>query len=63
MEMDFQTKAAKFMCAQTEEDVQETITLFTDKQKDMMLKVLQKYCRKETCGPEKVQNESQLTSE
>lgn len=53
MKMDFQTKAAKFMCAQTEEDVQETIALFTDKQKDMMLKVLLKYFRGETCIPEK----------
>ena len=46
--MDFQTKAAKFICAQTEEEVQKTIDLFTDKQKDMMLKVLLKYCRGET---------------
>lgn len=45
--MNFQTKAAKFMCAQTEEEVQEAIDLFTDKQKDMMLKVLLKYCREE----------------
>lgn len=51
--MDFQTKAAKFMCAQTEEDMQAAIELFTDNQKDMMLKVLLKYCRGETRMPEK----------
>ena len=41
--MNLGLKAVRLLNAQTEQEVDEAIKLFTDKQKDMMLKVLLKY--------------------
>ena len=38
--MNFGQKAVKLLNAETEQGIEDAISLFTDKQKDMMLKVL-----------------------
>lgn len=43
--MNSEKKILQFLNAQTEQEIEEVISLFTDKQKDMMLKVLLKCYR------------------
>ena len=43
VKMDFGLKALQLLNAKTEQKIEEAIGLFTDKQKDMMLKVLLGY--------------------
>ena len=50
--MEFGLKALQFLNAKTEQEIEEAIGLFTDKQKDMMLKVLLKCYRGEATTPE-----------
>ena len=50
--MNLGLKAVRLLNAQTEQEVDEAIKLFTDKQKDMMLKVLLKYYHGEETTPE-----------
>lgn len=52
--MNLELKALQLLNAKSEQEIDETISLFTDKQKDMMLKVLLKYCRGEKATPERV---------
>ena len=52
--MNFGQKAVKLLNAKTEQGIEDTISLFTDKQKDMMLKVLLKCYRGETTTPEEL---------
>ena len=41
--MNLELKALQLLNAKSEQEIDEAISLFTDKQKDMMLKVLLKY--------------------
>lgn len=52
--MNLELKALQFLNAKSEQEIDEAISLFTDKQKDMMLKVLLKYCRREEATPERI---------
>lgn len=52
--MNFGQKAVKLLNAKTEQEIEDAISLFTDKQKDMMLKVLLKCYRGETTTPEEL---------
>jgi len=52
--MNLGLKAVRLLNAQTEQEVDEAIKLFTDKQKDMMLKVLLKYYHGEEITPEEL---------
>lgn len=52
--MNFGLKAVKLLNAKTEQEIEEAISLFTDKQKDMMLKVLLKCYRGEATTPEEL---------
>lgn len=52
--MNLGLKAVRLLNAQTEQEVDEAIKLFTDKQKDMMLKVLLKCYRGEATTPEEL---------
>lgn len=52
--MNLGLKAVRLLNAQTEQEVDEAIKLFTDKQKDMMLKVLLKYYHGEETTPEEL---------
>lgn len=45
--MNLELKALQLLNAKSEQEIDEAISLFTDKQKDKMLKVLLKYCRGE----------------
>ena len=51
--MNLELKALQFLNARSEQEIDEAIKLFTDKQKDMMLKVLLKNCRGEETTLEK----------
>ena len=51
--MNFGQKAVKLLNAETEQGIEDAISLFTDKQKDMMLKVLLKCYRGEAITPKK----------
>lgn len=42
--MDFKTKVLKVMTAKTESEIDDAIGLFTDKQKDMLIRALLKCC-------------------
>ena len=44
----------KLLNAKTEQEIEDAISLFTDKQKDMMLKVLLKCYRGEATTPEEL---------
>lgn len=50
--MNSEKKILQFLNARTEQEIEKAISLFTDKQKDMMLKVLLKCYRGETTTPE-----------
>lgn len=52
--MNFGQKAVKLLNAKTELEIEDAISLFTDKQKDMMLKVLLKCYRGEATTPEEL---------
>ena len=52
--MNFGLKAVQLLNAKTEQEIEEAISLFTDKQKDMMLKVLLKCYRGEAITPEEL---------
>ena len=52
--MNFGLKAVKLLNAKTEQEIEEAISLFTDKQKDMMLKVLLKCYRGDATTPEEL---------
>lgn len=52
--MNFELKAVQLLNAKTEQEIEEAISLFTDKQKDMMLKVLLKCYRGEATTPEEL---------
>lgn len=52
--MNFGLKAVQLLNAKTEQEIEEAISLFTDKQKDMMLKVLLKCYRGEATTPEEL---------
>ncbi len=52
--MNFGQKAVKLLNAKTEQEIEDAISLFTDKQKDMMLKVLLKCYRGEATTPEEL---------
>ena len=52
--MNLGLKAVRLLNAQTEQEVDEAIKLFTDKQKDMMLKVLLKCYRREAMTSEEL---------
>ena len=52
--MEFGLKALQFLTAKTEQEIEEAIGLFTDKQKDTMLKVLLKCYRGDTTTPEEL---------
>lgn len=52
--MNFGQKAVKLLDAETEQGIEDAISLFTDKQKDMMLKVLLKCYRGEAITPEEL---------
>ena len=52
--MNLGLKAVQLLNAQTEQEVDEAIKLFTDKQKDMLLKVLLKYYHGEETTPEEL---------
>jgi len=52
--MNLELKALQLLNAKSEQEIDEAISLFTDKQKDMMLKVLLKYCRGEEATPERI---------
>lgn len=52
--MNFGQKAVKLLNAKTEQEIEDAISLFTDKQKDMMLKVLLKCYRGDTTTPEEL---------
>ena len=54
VKMEFGLKALQFLNAKTEQENEEAIGLFTDKQKDMMLKVLLKCYRGDTTTPEEL---------
>ena len=54
VKMDFGLKALQLLNAKTEQKIEEAIGLFTDKQKDMMLKVLLKCYRGDTTTPEEL---------
>lgn len=52
--MNFGLKAVKLLNAKTEQEIEEAISLFTDKQKDMMLKILLKCYRGDATTPEEL---------
>jgi len=52
--MNFGLKAVKLLNAKTEQEIEDAISLFTDKQKDMMLKVLLKCYRGDATTPEEL---------
>lgn len=52
--MNYGQKAVKLLNAKTEQEIEDAISLFTDKQKDMMLKVLLKCYRGEATTPEEL---------
>ena len=52
--MNFGQKAVKLLNAKTEQEIEDAISLVTDKQKDMMLKVLLKCYRGEATTPEEL---------
>ena len=52
--MNFGQKAVQLLNAKTEQEIEDVISLFTDKQKDMMLKVLLKCYRGDTTTPEEL---------
>lgn len=52
--MNFGLKALQLLNAKTEQEIEDAINLFTDKQKDMMLKVLLKCYRGDATTPEKL---------
>mgnify|MGYP007135444607 FL=1 len=52
--MNFGHKAVKLLNAETEQGIEDAISIFTDKQKDMMLKVLLKCYRGEAITPEEL---------
>ena len=52
--MNYGLKAVKLLNAKTEQEIEDAISLFTDKQKDMMLKVLLKCYRGEATTPEEL---------
>lgn len=52
--MNFGQKAVKLLNAETEQGIEDAISLFTDKQKDMMLKVLLKCYRREAMTSEEL---------
>ena len=52
--MNFGQKAVKLLNSKTEQEIEDAISLFTDKQKDMMLKVLLKCYRGEATTPEEL---------
>ena len=52
--INFELKAVQLLNAKTEQKIEEAISLFTDKQKDMMLKVLLKFYRGEATTPEEL---------
>ena len=52
--MNFGLKAVQLLNAKTEQEIEDAISLFTDKQKDMMLKVLLKCYRGEATTPEEL---------
>ena len=52
--MNLELKALQLLNAKSEQEIDEAISLFTDKQKDMMLKVLLKYCRGEEATLERI---------
>lgn len=52
--MNLGLKAVRLLNAQTEQEVDEAIKLFTDNQKNMMLKVLLKYYHGEETTPEEL---------
>lgn len=52
--MNFGLKALQLLNAKTEQEIEDAINLFTDKQKNMMLKVLLKYYRGDATTPEEL---------
>ena len=54
VKMDFGLKALQLLNAKTDQKIEEALGLFTDKQKDMMLKVLLKCYRGDTTTPEEL---------
>lgn len=52
--MNFGLKALQLLNAKTEQEIEDAINLFTDKQKDMMLKVLLKCYRGDATTPEEL---------
>ena len=52
--MNLELKALQLLNAKSEQEIDEAISLFTDNQKDMMLKVLLKYCRGEKATSERI---------
>ena len=50
--MNSEKKILQFLNARTEQEIEEAISFFTDKQKDMMLKELLKCYRGEATTPE-----------
>lgn len=52
--MNFGLNVVQLLNAKTEQEIEDAISLFTDKQKDMMLKVLLKCYRGEATTPEEL---------